>query len=206
MFELSGGRLCLDFANTVDKRPTRDARDLLSAYADLASWSTQSGILSSADEKRLRRQAEQRLGEARTALAHARSLRETIFHLFCAIAEGRSPAKHLASLEPELAGAFRDPAVRPYELIWRDDAQKLDGMLGPVVRSTVELLTSRDRDRVRICAADSCAWLFLDTSRNRSRRWCDMTVCGNRAKAKRHYQRQRSRQRRRNPSALPSAG
>jgi len=53
----------------------------------------------------------------------------------------------------------------------------------------VDLLTSDRLSAVRECAADDCAWLFLDESRNRSRRWCDMKVCGNRQKARLHYHR-----------------
>jgi predicted RNA-binding Zn ribbon-like protein len=65
-------------------------------------------------------------------------------------------------------------------------------MLWPVVRSAAELLTSDELGRVRECAADNCAWLFLDRSKNRSRRWCDMAVCGNRDKVRRFRQRSRS--------------
>lgn len=67
-------------------------------------------------------------------------------------------------------------------------------MLWPVARSAAELLTSPDAQRVRECALRSCSWLFVDRSRNRRRRWCDMKTCGNRAKARRHYRRkQKSR-------------
>src|SRR5690606_34555848 len=72
------------------------------------------------------------------------------------------------------------------------ESNALDQVLWPVAVSAAELLTSADRERVKECAADTCNWLFLDMSRNRSRRWCDMKECGNRAKARRFYKRQRA--------------
>ncbi|MBI2081511.1 MAG: CGNR zinc finger domain-containing protein, partial [candidate division NC10 bacterium] len=76
---------------------------------------------------------------------------------------------------------------------WTANGQRLDRMLWPVARSAAELLTSGELARVRECEAESCAWLFMDRSRNRSRRWCDMKTCGNRTKARRHYERKRLR-------------
>ena len=84
--------------------------------------------------------------------------------------------------------SYRQPQLERnagrYELTWESNA----GM-GEIVRSTVELLTSDDLGRLRLCAADDCHWVFLDHSKNGSRRWCDMNVCGNRAKARRYYAR-----------------
>jgi len=82
-----------------------------------------------------------------------------------------------------------------YALGW-DDGEALDSILWPVAKSAAELLTSEEAKLVRQCegfAATECAWLFIDETRNRSRRWCSMTSCGNRAKARRHYQRARKR-------------
>jgi predicted RNA-binding Zn ribbon-like protein len=74
---------------------------------------------------------------------------------------------------------------------WSRGGEGLDRVLWPVILSTVDLLTSNTLRAVRECAAPNCGWLFLDTTRNRSRRWCDMLVCGNRAKARRHYERKK---------------
>ena len=68
----------------------------------------------------------------------------------------------------------------------------LDRMLWFIARSAADLLTSGNLDRVRQCGDEECGWLFIDTTKNRSRRWCDMTDCGNRAKARRHYSRLRA--------------
>lgn len=83
------------------------------------------------------------------------------------------------------------PGRKRFTWDWAGDVEALDRVLWPVVRSAAELLTSGDLDRVRRCAGDDCAWLFLDRSRNGSRRWCDMTVCGNRSKVRRFYRRGR---------------
>jgi predicted RNA-binding Zn ribbon-like protein len=189
VFELSGGKLCLDFANTVDNRPTERARDLLETYADLAAWSRQSGILSPREERALVGRARRSPDEALKVLGRARVLREALFAIF-----SRGTESALDDLREALPTAYRHPVLRSgrgYELAWEDDPEALDRMLGPVLRSAVELLTLKELDRVRVCDADDCDWLFLDESRSRSRQWCNMAVCGNRAKARRFYQRQR---------------
>jgi predicted RNA-binding Zn ribbon-like protein len=212
IFELSGGRLCLDFVNTVDNRPTARAQDLLETYADLALWSRQSGILSPREERALVERARRAPDEALKVLERARFLREAIFAIF-----SRGTKSALDALRKALPSVYRRPVLRSgpgYELAWEEDPNSLDRMLGPVLRSVVELLTSRELDRVRVCGADNCDWLFLDESRSRSRQWCNMAVCGNRAKARRFYQRQRRRvlnrlkrlKRRGSPAGRRSAG
>jgi predicted RNA-binding Zn ribbon-like protein len=203
-FDLSGGRLCLDFANTVDNRPTERARDLLESYADLAAWSRQSGILSAREERALLGRARRAPAEASRVVARARSLREALFQVF-----SRGSATALDELRKALPTAYRRPVLRAapgYELAWEDDPGALDRMLGPVLRSAVELLASKELDRVRVCGADTCDWLFMDESRSRSRQWCNMAVCGNRAKARRFYRRQRALRRRGSRARRRSAG
>jgi len=193
-FELTGGAPCLDFANTVDNRPTA-TRELLRSYGDLVTWAEQSRILDAAAAAELRAEAERRPGAAESALAGARALREAIYAIFSARAGGRgAPAGALATLNAALAPSLarlrldaRDGDAFGWQWSLEDGA--LDGLLAPIVDSAAELLTSSDLARVRECEADNCGWLFIDRSRNRSRRWCDMSVCGNRAKVRRHYQR-----------------
>jgi predicted RNA-binding Zn ribbon-like protein len=200
-FELSGGRLCLDFANTVDDRKSTAPNELLPGYPDLVAWSAQTRVLSVSEADRLLQGARRSPAAAGRALARARSLREALFAIFASAADRRAaPPAALRALETELRGAFAGPALeraKEYRLVWRDREAALDRMLGPVVRSAVELLTSPELDRVRMCAARTCGWLFFDESRNRSRQWCDMTVCGNRAKARRFYERKRRAETRR---------
>ena len=204
VFELSGGRLCLDFVNTVEKRPTSLRRDLLETYADLAAWSRQSGILSAREEESLVKQARKTPSRAAKTLEHARVLREALFVLF-----SRGDRAGLGVLRDALPSAYRRPTLPsapPYRLVWEEDSAALDRMLGSIVRSAVELLTSEELDRVRVCGAGNCDWLFLDESRSRSRQWCDMAVCGNRAKARRFYRRKRALKRRGSRASRRSAG
>ncbi len=204
VFELSGGRLCLDLVNTVDHRPTSLPRELLETYADLAAWSRQSGILSPREEGALVRRARQAPRRAGKALERARALREALFALF-----SRGDGSGMGALRGALRGAYGRPVLRSgpgYELAWEDDPGAFDGMLGPIVRSAVELLTSKELDRVRVCGADNCDWIFIDESRSRSRQWCNMAVCGNRAKARRFYRRKRSLKRRGSRASRRSAG
>ena len=122
----------------------------------------------------------------------AQELRDALSDIFEAEARGRrGPGRALRALEAELSASYRKPRLERkhgcYRLTWESNASNV--MTGDIVRSTVELLISDDLGRLRLCAADDCHWVFLDNSRNGSRRWCDMKVCGNRAKARRYYAR-----------------
>ena len=194
IFELTGGAVCLDFVNTVDNRPTADARDLFQTYADLVGWSNQTTIINEEQAGKLHRQAKREPTEAGDILVRTRILREALFAIFSsAVNRSAPPAEALNLLNAEIPAAFSSQAIAVtddgYQLRGTEEEDALDMMLLPVVRSAVDLLTSYELSRVRICAADNCAWLFIDKSRNRTRQWCDMSVCGTRAKARRHYQR-----------------
>ncbi|MGH9335254.1 MAG: ABATE domain-containing protein, partial [Vicinamibacteria bacterium] len=105
-FELSGGRLCLDFANTLEKRSTARI-ELLESYTDLLSWSRQAGILSAEEERQLSKRARARPREAERALDRARRVREALFAVF---SQGDGFA--LEALRGELSGAYRNPVLR----------------------------------------------------------------------------------------------
>jgi predicted RNA-binding Zn ribbon-like protein len=192
-FEFSGGHPALDFANTVGDRPTAP-RELLRTYADVLAWARQAGLISIEQHGRLGSEARARPREAGRVLSRARALREAIQTVCSAAARGEPPAA--ATLEPvnaEIPAAQSRqrlaPAGERAAWAWSDNPRALDAVLWPIVRAAADLLTSADLSLVRECADETCRWLFLDRSRNRSRRWCDMTVCGNRAKARRHYAR-----------------
>jgi predicted RNA-binding Zn ribbon-like protein len=200
LFELTGGRLCLDLVNTIDNRPTPRRRELLTGFRRLLSWGHQAGILTAAEAGRLRRQANRHPRRAEATWRRAVCLRENLFRIFSAVAAGRHPPRTtLADLNTVLSDAQADLRIvfdrHGFGWNWRKP-ESMEGILYPVVRSAAELLTSPEVDRIRECAFPECAWLFLDQSRNRSRRWCDMSVCGNRTKARRHYRKSRARIRR----------
>ncbi len=193
LFELTGGHLCLDLANTLDDRKTDHPRELLRSYQDLLDWGTQAGAIAAAESAAVRRYAGRYPRAAQTALTRVRGLREVIFEVFVAAAAGRPiPAPALTELNRFVSKILgvRRLERRSIGCSWgwrRAEPSELERVAWPAAWSAAELLTSADLDRVRVCAGAGCAWLFIDTSRNRTRRWCDMSVCGNRAKARRHY-------------------
>jgi len=197
-WDLSGGRLCLDFANTLNDRLTDHAQELLNRYTDLVSWSRQVGIVTEREALRLMHKAGRQQVDGAAVLERAIALREAIYRLFSAVAGKRqAPKADLAVLNTALAETLPQSRIvstaQGFGWGWTDNEEALDRVLWPVVRSAASLLTSGELAAVRECAAANCGWLFLDTSRNRSRRWCNMQVCGNRAKARRHYERQQGK-------------
>jgi predicted RNA-binding Zn ribbon-like protein len=188
--------LCLGFANTLENRLTGHSVERLNSYGDLVAWARERGILSTQEAEQLAQDAVRRPMEAASTLARAMVLREAIYRIFSAVAAERSPeAGDMMALNIALASALAVLHIvvteQGFAWAWSRGGSGLERVLWPVILSTVNLLTSNELPAVRECAAPHCGWLFLDTTRNRSRRWCDMTVCGNRAKARRHYERRK---------------
>ncbi len=197
-FDLDAGVLCLDFANTAEWHASEQPAEKLRDYADLLAWAEAAGALPAERGAALRRLARRRPAEVAVVHARAIALREATYRLFAshARAEGADPAD-LALLNEHLGPALRrlrlDPSPAGFVWAWAEGPPDLVEPLWPVVRSAGELLTSDHLERVAQCADDrGCGYLFLDMSRNRSRRWCSMDTCGNRAKARRHYRRQKA--------------
>jgi predicted RNA-binding Zn ribbon-like protein len=193
-FGLSALRLCLDFANTLEGRLTSHPQESFRSYGDLLSWGQLAGAVAPEPASRLGREATRRIAEATATLDRAIALREATYRIFSAVAGMRTPEAsdldHLnAVLRDALAALQVTPTADGFVWAWGGKRQELGFVLWPIAQSAAELLTSVDRPAVRECAAPDCGWLFLDTSRNHSRRWCDMKACGNRAKARRHYER-----------------
>jgi len=197
-FEFSGGEMCLDFANTVGDRSQR-RNEQLTEYGDLLRWADQAGILDEAEKHSLEHRAADQGDTPRRVFHHAIELREAIYRTFSALAAGaRAGAAELAALNAALVETLPHLRLEPgdsgYDWTWVGKESNLEGPLWPVVRSAAELLTSTDAALVRECASETCSWLFVDRSRTHRRRWCDMKICGNRAKAKRHYERAKLKQ------------
>lgn len=195
LFELTGGHVALDLANTLD-RGAPDPADRLRTYADLVNWSRQTSIVGETAAARLLRHGRGDAAGAGDVLRRAVALRETLFAIFVAVARGEAPpAEPLARLETLTRAAWkrRTLAASPSGAawVWTFGENDLDRILWPIVLSATELLTSPALSRLRVCQGAICKWLFLDFSPKGNRRWCDMSLCGNRAKAKRHYDRTR---------------
>ena len=196
-FELVGGRLCLDFCNTVSGKRVTDPRDRLHGYADLLSWGRQAGAVTEAQARRLLAEARRRPADAERAFRQAVALRESLYQVFLAFSQDREPGKaDLQVLNAALGRALAHRRIRRggacCALGWEEVPGALDAVLWPVAASAAELLVSgEDLAHVRVCGlyqSDECGWLFLDQTKSHTRRWCSMKDCGNRAKARRHYQ------------------
>ena len=197
IFEFNSGRLCLDFTNTVRARPISERVESINKYDDLLDWSRQATILTPAEAGALAQQAHRRARQAAEALARAIALREAIHGLFSARAAGLPvPPADLRTLNQAIGRAMSHAGLMPssgrFEWSWPDAPLDLDRVSWWVARSAAELLTAPDLTFVRECAGYDCGWLFMDTTKNRSRRWCNMSRCGNRAKGRRHYERRRA--------------
>ena len=197
-FDLCGGRLSLDFANTVSQRFRANPIERLPLYGDLVAFGVQTGVLGEAQGRRLLAAARERPQVARRVLERARELREALHRVFSARTGGaRATDADLALVNEALGEAMGRLALVPrgdgYVAEFRND-DALDAMLPAVLRDAVDVLTAPDEGRLRSCELDECLWLFFDTSKNKSRRWCDMKTCGNVVKARRHYAKQRDGQ------------
>jgi predicted RNA-binding Zn ribbon-like protein len=196
--------------NTVDPRHAQDRREYLDSYPALAAWGRHAATAGADRDDRPGEAAAGELAEAGEAagagdlleaervLGRAIRLREALYPLFRQAARGQSPdPDDLGVLQAELTLAL--PHLRigwspaGFAREWEHGRPALDRVLWPVSWSAAELLTHGPLDRIRECPGQgNCGWLFLDLSKNASRRWCDMRVCGNRAKARRHYTRTRA--------------
>ena len=192
--EYIAGAPALDFANTVGGSRERQTHDHLSRYADLVEFARQGGLVTESHATKLIAAARSDPSGALDVLQRGIRLREAIWDAFTR--KTAVPSKDLAAISDEAARAAghmrlgRDGSA--FSWTWGDELE-LDRVLWPVARSAVELLTSEvNRSAVRECESETCAWLFLDRTRNHSRRWCDMGDCGNRAKARRFRERRRS--------------
>ena len=199
-FDLDGGHPALDFTNTVDWRGTEREYEWLANPLDLAAWGLRVGLLSHEEAGELARSAVQNPAQAARALSSARRLREALFRLFKALLEREEPQpEDLRLFNGQLRRALSRQSMqapdsethRAYRLGFLDEGDPLQRFLFRLLRQAAELLTTADAHRLKVCSTPECGWLFLDTTKNASRRWCDMASCGNRAKAQRFYRKKR---------------
>ncbi len=194
---LESGRLCLEFANAADRRASDDPEEQMDDYEKLVFWAKNAGLLTEIEADQLLDEAAHRPNEIAGVVEQAVSLRAALYRIFTTVAVGNNPdIVDLSLLNDALAVSWEHLQLvstgKNFTWEWVRGERELDQLLWPVAQSAAELLTSPELTRVGICANPECSWLFLDTSRNHSRRWCDMGDCGNRAKARRHYHRKRS--------------
>ncbi len=196
-FELIGGAVCLDYANTLDDRFTTHPKELMNSYVDLVQFAEETGVLSEKEGRHLLHASAQQNEVADRTLKQAIRIREAIFAVFWAIVQKRPvPKAAVGALNRYVREAMRHARLMPgkghFQWEFEPAAGSLDAPLWPIVRSAADLLSSDQLQFVRACASKTCDWLFLDESKNHRRRWCDMTKCGNREKVRSFYSRQKT--------------
>lgn len=187
-----GGRVCLDFANTLDWRLTDDPVELIPDYAALLAWSERRGTLPGPALAKLRQQ-DGAGPAAREVMREAHLFRSQIWSIAEGLIAGRRA--RLSALNGRLTELPSQPGLRAHDnrYVFDLDGSDPQQALWPVVWSLSAVLASEDAARLGSCRAQGCGWYFVDESPNRSRTWCSSEVCGNRERVRRAYARRRSR-------------
>jgi predicted RNA-binding Zn ribbon-like protein len=196
LFDLSGGHPALDLVNSLDNRFRHDGpNEILVGYGELLRFLGESALL---DTRQIRLLGKGGAGEAAArTLRSVRELREAAAGVFYAALEQQAPAPaDLKTLQRHILEASQHRELRwcapGAEWQWAESGADPNLALWVLSQSVSDLLLSEDMTRIRTCAVDTCRWLFLDTSKNHTRRWCNMKVCGNRMKARRFQARRES--------------
>jgi predicted RNA-binding Zn ribbon-like protein len=191
-FQLVAGNPALDFVNTLDDRFNERTQELLVSYAELLRFTVESGLVTSAQARALRNLPASDQERSRV-LAQAIELRETLADAaYALLGEAKVPNGKLDTLEAyfKQAGAARKLSVDGDLLTWKwPQKMSLAFPLWTLAQAAADLLSSHRMALMRSCAKETCGWLFLDTSKNHTRRWCDMKLCGNRTKASNYHAR-----------------
>ncbi|NGM16295.1 CGNR zinc finger domain-containing protein [Verrucosispora sioxanthis] len=192
---LVGGNLALDFVNTRTGPPVGPPDDdVLTGYPELLAWAGYAGVLTDAEVTRSHRRRHDDPDDTQAAFLRSLDVRDRLDEVFRAVASGRSPSgSTLARLRDDEADALahaRLDRAGTFVWSWRDD-HTAARPLRPVVHAAVQLLTTGPLDRIKGCGG--CRFVFLDESKNRSRRWCSMDDCGTAEKARRYVAARRTR-------------
>lgn len=191
---INGGVLCLNFINTTSSRPAYE-HDYLGSYSDLVGWGEKIGLYTTKQSRQFLRQFRQESQKVDRAFRRVKVFRELLYRVFDSLLKQTDPQKRdmealLQSYGGAIAKGYFVKMNDSHELDW-DLAQSYEAILWPVAYSAGQLLLSSDLRRVKTCGR--CGWLFLDTSKNQSRRWCSMDLCGVRTKMRRYYQKSKKR-------------
>src|SRR6267142_2006482 len=196
-FRCPGGALCLDFCNSGQNARGPSGTEWIAGFSDLIDWLEAADAITAGQAGRLRRVGAASPRAATQVWARAIKFREALFRVLNAKAEGGSVAREdLSEIEAEHARAvsFARLSWTGEGYAWSLDpsAATLDAAMQPLVESAVNLLTSAKLEQLRRCGNSTCYWLFIDETRNHSRRWCEMASCGNVVKVRRHREKARS--------------
>ena len=196
-FRCPGGALCRDFCNSGGSTRRASGTEWIAGFSDLVDWLETAEAVTPGQAARFRRAGAASPRAAAQVWSRAIKFREALFRVLNAKAESGSVASEdLATIEAEHAQAvsFARLSWTGEGYAWSLDpsAAALDAAMQPLVESAVSLLTSAKLEQLRRCGNSTCYWLFIDETRNHSRRWCEMASCGNVVKVRRHREKARS--------------
>jgi predicted RNA-binding Zn ribbon-like protein len=188
--DLVGGELVLDFVNTSSGRGTAGHQEHLRDFETLMQWIEHARVASPKHCDFMRRAGRRQPGRATVAFKEALRLRDLMWHIGHALVQRRAvPSSLLQKLIEAHSASLASAEIKVREgmHIWswnpRRDLQA--AIVGPLTLSALSLLMEKDLSRTKRCDGKECGWLFFDATKNKSRRWCEMRVCGNRAKVRR---------------------
>jgi predicted RNA-binding Zn ribbon-like protein len=198
-FQYIGGDPAIDFVNTVDWTSRGPEQERLTDFDGVIRWAEGAGVVSAKAARGLRARAVAKPREAEVAHRNALRVRGVLERLFRAVAGGEPAGDSLEEFNRELVRALERMRVAPaagkrpdgpgLQLGWVDGGDSLDSVIWPVIWSAASLIVSQEASRIRICGGPDCGWMYVDRSRNKLRRWCQMETCGTREKSRRRYAR-----------------
>ena len=191
---LLGGDLSLDFVNTVHDRHEEPLRNLLKNYLDLVIWVYFAAAINNSQKERLLQKGRENQRKANQIYKDSLQLREAFYDFVVnTINQDEVSRANMQSINQWLSKTFSNLELAQLDnrfvLDWKVENFELESVLWPIIRAFVNLVTSEDRNRIKQCS--NCGYLFVDNSKNKSRRWCSMEICGNRVKARRHARKTR---------------
>jgi predicted RNA-binding Zn ribbon-like protein len=194
--ELVGGHPAVDLVNTVSWRQDADRwRENLVVPLDLLTWADRTGVLDERQLVAMRSVIAQEPEAADDVLDRVRELREQLHHHLAACIDqpgGQPQIQEGSPLHRAFADAVTASSLAGTPARWTLQLRCLHDLPRVLALHALDLVQTMPPDRLRRCDDHGCGWLFLDTTRNHSRRWCSSTDCGNRDRARRHYARNRT--------------
>jgi predicted RNA-binding Zn ribbon-like protein len=195
-FEYIGGDLSTDFINTKSGRLSGDGHEHVQTYADVVDFVRLAGLLKPAEAKRLIAAAEAHPERATQIHRRAVALREATFRAYDRVIQQKEPAREdMELISREAADAMAHAQMLRTADGWEwgwSETDVLARPLWPIARAALDVLTNApERQLLRQCSDDTCAWLFVDRTKNHSRRWCDVNTCGSRNRVREFRQRRK---------------
>ena len=183
-----GGDLSLDFVNTVHDRHEEPLRDLLQNYLELVTWVYSANAINDSQKEKLLQKGLENQTEANQVYKDSLQLREAFYDFILnLINQDETSSANIQLINQRVSRVFSNLELTQLEgrfvLDWKAESFGLESVLWPITRAFADLVTSEDISRIKKCP--NCGYLFVDNSKNKSRRWCSMEICGNRVKAQR---------------------